>query len=405
MDKRIVATGAGVISSLGAGIDSFGAALYEGRTGIGSKTLFAESVPGGAAGEIREFAPQTWLGPKGLRVLDRSARLLCVAAHMALESSGLSRQVPTDEDSGLGLVCGTMFGSVHSITSFDWSGLTDGPTLVNPMEFPNTVINSPAGQAAIKHRLRGVNSTISAGLVSGLYAIHYAMEFLRLGRAQALLAGGVEELCEESYLSCRKAGISSPRDRIRPFAPDRDGTVIGEGSALLLLETEEGALRRGAKPILEVCGFGAAHDAHAIDAFNLRANGAVSAIRLALQTAGVDPDGIGFIVASANGSRAGDAMEARALEAVFGKRLPDIPICAPKAVFGEALGASGALLAVTAGIALRRNMIPPTVGFDAAEAGLRLSSSPLPYEGEYALVNCFGCDGNNASLVMKAAGH
>ncbi len=404
MSMRIVATGTGVVSSLAAGVTDFESALYAGCTGIGPRTLFTESVPDGTAGEVRNFTPQQWLGNKGLRVLDRSARLLCVAAHMALESSGLLQQASTSEDSDLGLVCGTMFGSVHSIASFDWSGLMDGPNLVNPMEFPNTVINSPAGQAAIKHRLRGVNSTISAGLVSGLYAIHYAMEFLRLGRAQALLAGGVEELCEESYLSCRKAGITSPTNRPRPFAPDRDGTVLGEGSALWLLETQDGAIKRGAKPFLEVCGFGSSHDAQNIDSFNLRAVGATTAIRQALQAAEVDPDAIGCIVSSASGSRAGDAMELHALTNVFAKRLADIPICAPKAAFGESLGASGALLAVTAGIALQKKMIPPTPGFDAGEPGLKLSSSPQEFPGEYALVNCFSCDGNNASLVLRAAG-
>ncbi|HYK91673.1 MAG TPA: beta-ketoacyl-[acyl-carrier-protein] synthase family protein [Acidobacteriota bacterium] len=402
MSARIVATGTGVISSLAAGIEAFETALYAGYTGIGPKTLFADSVPLGAAGEIRNFAPQQWLGSKGLRVLDRSARLLCVAAHLALESSGLSAQVAADASPDFGLVCGTMFGSVHSIASFDWSGLTEGPNLVNPMEFPNTVINSPAGQAAIKHRLRGVNSTISAGLVSGIYAIHYAMEFLRFGRAQALLAGGVEELCEESYLSCRKAGIISPHDRIRPFAHERDGTVLGEGSALWVLETDECAFRRGAKPFLEVCGFGSSHDAHSIDTFNVRAVGATSAIRLALQAAGVGQDAIGFIIANASGSPAGDAMEAHALQKVFGARLRDIPICAPKAAFGESLGASGALLAVTAGIALQKKLVPPTAGFESCEAGLRLSSSPQPFEGDYALVNCFGCDGNNAALVLRS---
>jgi 3-oxoacyl-[acyl-carrier-protein] synthase II len=280
----------------------------------------------------------------------------------------------------------------------------DGPNLVNPMEFPNTVINSPAGQAAIKHRLRGVNSTISAGLVSGIYAIHYAMEFLRFGRARALLAGGVEELCEESYLSCSKAGITSPQNKIRPFAPGRDGTVLGEGSALWVLETEESAVRRGARPFLEVCGFGSCHDAQRIDAFNVRAEGAASAIKMALQAAGVGPDAIGFIVASASGSPTGDAMEVHALKTVFGRQLPDIPICAPKAAFGESLGASGALLAVTAGIALQKKAVPPTAGFEACEAGLRLSSSSQPYEGDCALVNCFGCDGNNTALVLKAVG-
>ncbi len=398
-----MATGTGIISSVAAGAADFEAALYEGRSGIGPKTLFPESAPGGCAGEVRDFMPQQWLGSKGLRVLDRSARLLSVAAHMALESSGLMRQASPEGDSDLGLVCGTMFGSVHSIASFDWSGLTDGPNLVNPMEFPNTVINSPAGQAAIKHRLRGVNSTISAGLVSGLYAIHYAMEFLRLGRARALLAGGVEELCEESYLSCRKAGITSERGKLRPFAADRDGTVLGEGSALWVLETFETAAQRGARALLEVCGFGAAHDAQSTDEFNVRAAGATEAIRQALRAAGTQPESVGCIISSASGSRTGDAMELHALHAVFGSRLREIPICAPKATFGESLGASGALLAVAAGIAVQRRKVPPTAGYDGGEPGLRLSSKPQEFTGEYALVNSFGCDGNNAALVLKSA--
>ena len=401
MTARIVVTGAGVISSLGAGIEEFENALFEGKTGIGPRTLFTETVSAAAAGEIRNFAPQQWLGNKGLRVLDRSARLICVSASMALQAAGLTQTESTEGDPELGLVLGTMFGSVHSITSFDFSGLTDGPNLVNPMEFPNTVINSPAGQAAIKHKLRGVNSTISAGVVSGLYAIHYAMEFLRFGRAAALLAGGVEELCEESYLSFAKAGWQSPSGRLAPFSPDRDGSILGEGSAVWMLETEEGATKRGAQPLLEVCGFGSAHDAHNITEFNPRADGAAAAIRGALEASGIGPEDVACIVASAGGSRHGDAMEARALRNVFGGRLSDVPVCAPKAAFGECLGASGALLALSAGAALRRGSAPPTAGLRTVENGLRLSGQPQPFTGAYALVNCFGCDGNNAALVLR----
>jgi 3-oxoacyl-(acyl-carrier-protein) synthase len=263
------------------------------------------------------------------------------------------------------------------------------------------VINSPAGQAAIKFKLRGVNSTISAGLVSGLYAIHYAAEFLRFGRATALLAGGVEELCEESFFSFGKVGVLSPSGRLQPFGADRDGTVLGEGSALWMLETAESAQARGAKPLLEICGFGAAHDAHAIDAFRVRAEGATSAMEQALQAAHIGPEAIGCVIAGASGSRAGDEMEAHALRKVFGSRLEQIPICAPKAAFGEAMGASGALCAVTAGLALARRTLPPTAGFRGAGADLRLSSESQEIQGDYALVNCFGCDGNNASLVLK----
>jgi len=398
---RIVVTGAGVISSLGAGVEEFENALFEGKSGIGPRTLFTDTVPAAAAGEIREFSPQQWLGSKGLRVLDRSARLVCVSASMALRASGLSQTESAEGDPDLGLVLGTMFGSVHSIASFDYSGLMDGPNLVNPMEFPNTVINSPAGQAAIKHKLRGVNSTISAGVVSGLYAIHYAMEFLRFGRAAALLAGGVEELCEESYLSFAKAGWQSPTGRLAPFSPHRDGSILGEGSAVWMLETAERAKKRGVTPLLEVCAFGAAHDARHISEFNPRGEGAAAAIREALKAANIGPEAIACVVANAGGSRTGDAMEARALRSVFGDRLDGIPICAPKAAFGECLGASGALLALTAGAALRRRSAPPTAGFQAVEENLRLSGQAQPFNGDYALVNCFGCDGNNAALVLR----
>jgi 3-oxoacyl-[acyl-carrier-protein] synthase II len=398
MSARVVVTGAGVISAIGAGLEEFERNLYAGCSGIGPSPLLGETA---IAAEIRNFTPQPWLGNKGIRVLDRSARLLCVAAHMALSETGLQQQESGEGDPNLGLVCGTMFGSVHSITSFDWSGVTDGPNYVNPMEFPNTVINSPAGQAAIKHKLRGVNSTISAGLVSGLYAIHYAAEFLRFGRATALLAGGVEELCEESFFSFDKVGVISTSGRLRPFAADRDGTVLGEGSALWMLETAESAEARGAKPLLEIAGFGAAHDAHNIQAYRLRAEGATTAMDQALSAAGIGPDQIGCVVAGASGSRAGDEMETRALRNVFGSRLAQIPLCAPRAAFGEAIGAAGALSALTAGLALTKRSLAPTAGFISAESDLRLSPAPQPVEGEYALVNCFGCDGNNAALVLK----
>jgi 3-oxoacyl-[acyl-carrier-protein] synthase II len=399
MTARVVVTGAGVISAAGAGIEEFERNLYAGCSGVGASPLLGETA---IAAEVRNFTPQTWLGNKGIRVLDRSARLLCVAAHMALEATGLQQREAGEGDANLGLVCGTMFGSVHSITSFDWSGVTDGPAYVNPMEFPNTVINSPAGQAAIKHKLRGVNSTISAGLVSGLYAIHYAAEFLRVGRATALLAGGVEELCEESFFSFGKVGVLSRSGRLRPFAPDRDGMVLGEGSALWMLETAESAEARGAKPLLEVCGFGAAHDAHDIQSYRVRGEGAAAAIGQALEAAGAAPETIGCVIAGASGSRAGDEMESHALRRVFGARLEHIPICAPKAAFGEAMGASGALSALVAGLALARRSVPPTAGFTSAEDGLRLSAAPQEMDGEYALVNCFGCDGNNAALVLRS---
>ena len=396
MSTRVVVTAAGVISPLGVGIEDFGCALYAGKSAIAPSPRF----PGLAAADLNEFNPQPWLGSKGIRVLDRSARLLAVAAQMALADADLLQPADRDGDPELGLVCGTAFGIVHSITSFDWSGLTEGPNYVSPMEFPNTVINSPAGQSAIKHKLRGVNSTVSAGLASGLFAIDYAAEFLRLRRAKALLAGAVEELCEESALAFRKLGAASPSGCPRPFSAGRDGIAPGEGAALWMLEAADSALARGRTPWLEICGFGSAQDAHRIDGFDLRGTGAAESMAQALAEAGIAAEDVACVVASASGSPAGDEMEERALQRVFGGRLKEIPVCAPKAAYGEAAGASGALGALVAGLALQRQAAPPTPGCDGSSSGLKLSSMCQPIRGEYALVNAFSCDGNNASLVV-----
>ncbi len=402
MSEPVVITGAGLITSIGAGLDEFSSALFEGRVGTGhSGVIELDGTMEVVTCEVPEFTPQRWLGPKGIRVLDRSARLLAVAAQLCLEAVG---RVPSDSDEGdpeLGMVCGTMFGSVHSIASFDWSGLQDGVKYVNPMAFPNTVINSPAGQAAIRHKLRGVNSTISAGLASSLVSILYAVDFLRFGRARMLLAGGVEEIAEESYLGFRKNGLLSKNYRALPFLEQRDGVVLGEGSALFALELASSAAERGAVPLGEVAGAGWAHDAHRIDSFSLDSEGAERAIRAALQAADVSPEQIGGIVSSASGSRGGDFMEAEALRRVFGNRLGEIPVTCPKAACGETLGAGGAIGVAAALESLRSGQVPPTAGVDEAPRNLRLRGEAQPLAGRFVLVTAFSCEGSNAALVLR----
>jgi 3-oxoacyl-[acyl-carrier-protein] synthase II len=410
MNSPIVITGAGVISPIGVGLAEFEAALYAGSSGFAPSQLLADAFPDPPiVAEICNFTPQPWLGNKGIRVLDRPARLLSVAAQMALSSSGLSGDnlpdAASEADPNLGLVCGTMFGGIHSITSFDWSGLEDGPTLVNPMDFPNTVINPAAGQTAIKFKLGGPNTTVCCGSASGLYALHYAAEFLRLGRARALLAGGVEELSEEAFLGFQKNGILSSTGIAPPFASSRDGALLGEGSTLLVLESADAAHSRAAQPWAEIAGFGCAQDAYSTRAYQPSAEGASAAIQMALDFAGIGQDKIACIIASASGSRPGDEMEWTALKNVFGSRLATIPVCAPKASLGESLGASGAVAALVGALALHKQCLPPTaaVSTDGADrlAGLCLAPRAQTLRGDYALINAFSCDGNNAALVLR----
>jgi 3-oxoacyl-[acyl-carrier-protein] synthase II len=398
MTKPILITGAGVVSSIGAGLDDFERSLYAGRSGIGPSQMFGEDA---VTAEVRDFSPQPWLGNKGIRVLDRIARLVCVSAHMALCGSGLARAEASEADPEIGLVCGTMLGSVHSITSFDWSGLTDGPNYVNPMDFPNTVINSAAGQAGIKFKLGGVNSTMCGGGAAGLYALHYAGEFLRLGRARILLAGGAEELSEESFLGFRANGLSSSSGSLHPFYKQSEGTVLGEASALLVLEPEETARARGSRPLAAIAGFGCAHDAYSTHAFDPRAVAATEAVQTAIESAGIEAAQIACIISAASGSRSGDEMEARALANVFGAGLREIPACAPKAALGETLGAAGALHALVGVLALLRQCLPPTASISGASSPVRLAATEQTFKGEYALVNAFSCDGNNAAMILR----
>ena len=397
MSDRLVATGAGVISSLGAGWRDFEQALYSGARAACPSELFG---PGYVTAEVRGFEAERWLGNKGLRGLDRAARLVCVATHFALAEAGLCPQ-QSDGDPEIGLICGTVLGSVHSITSFDWSGLTEGPKYVSPLDFPNTVINSPIGQAAIRFKLRGANSMLCAGMASGLSAIGYAAAFLRLGRARALVAGGVEELSEELARALNKISALSPAGAARPFGADRDGTVPGEGAAFLVLESEASAQQRGARPWAQFAGFGSAHQDSESDGSAPAIAAAQSAIERALARAGIKPHQIAALIAGASGHPALDEIEARALTRVFGDRLEDIPVCAPKAALGEAFGASGAMGALVAALALRRQSVPPTAGFESAEVKLRLSAQEQPFAGEYVMVTTVGCDGNHAALILR----
>jgi 3-oxoacyl-(acyl-carrier-protein) synthase len=383
---RVVLSGVGLISAIGAGVDDFANALYGGTSAI-----TAGPQPNAA---IADFQPQTWLGSKGFKYFDRTARLLCVAASMAIEKSAWREDAGGGDDSRLGLIYGTMFGSAHSITAFDWTGITEGPNMVSPLEFPNTVISSPGGQAAIKHHLRGPNWTVCQGFSSSLHALQQASVSLKLGRSKALLAGGADEASSEAALAFGHLGLLAREGRVRPFGKDSSGTVPGEGAALWMLEAAESAQARGVAFSIEVLGFGQTQSD------TLTAESAAAAIRTALRNSGIEAAQIGCIIASADGVPALDAAELDALRNVFGDALARIPACAPKAALGETMGASGIFAATAGALALARQSVPPTAGAAGNGGAVRLSAEAQPFQGAYALVNAFSYDGNAMSMVL-----
>jgi 3-oxoacyl-[acyl-carrier-protein] synthase II len=405
MGRRVVVTGAGAISPVADSPAGLHAALCEGRSGLKPVELFSLNGLGPRrAGEIRPFDPRQHLGDRNLRPVDRTSRLLLVAAGQALEAAGWTEERRAAAE--VGLVVGTTFCSLRTIAEFDRRGLQLGPSHASPMDFANSVINAAAGQAAIWFGLRGVNSTISGGEASGLQAIAYAADLIRTGRAGALLAGGVEELCFESFLGFHRAGRLAAGDGDPvPFDARRNGFALAEGAGLLLLEEAGSAARRGAPVLAEVLGHG--------EVFSLSggedeaAEAVARAVRLALADAGAAPGEIDCLFASANGSPAGDRCEALGMTAALGPRAADLPVAAVKGMLGEALGASGGLQAVALLGTFADGTLPGIPGLAATEEGFPLggvSPESRRIRARRALVNAAGSDGHCCAVVLSAPG-
>jgi 3-oxoacyl-[acyl-carrier-protein] synthase II len=366
MKRTVVISGIGVLSPIGIGRDNYWEGLFQGKTGFREITLFDTApLQVHRAGELADFDPLTLLGKKGLRDLDRSTRLICSAAKLALEDARLQITEKNTHSSGVSI--GTTFGSLHSISQFDRSGLIEGPRFVNPSHFPNTVINSPASQVSIRFKIRGFNTTISTGFCASLDAVAYAADFIKLNRANVVLAGGVEELCEETFLGFHKLGCLSGTDGSEPlccpFDARRNGVLLSEGAAVLVLEDEEHAINRGAAILARILGYGNAFDPAADSNFNHAGKGLKNAIMHALEDASLKPEDIDFISACSNSTKGLDRMETRVIKEVFGKHAYTIPVSSIKSMVGESFSASGAL-SLSAGVgAVQKGIIFPTVNY------------------------------------------
>ena len=404
---RTVITGVGVVAPNGIGKEAFWNNCFAGVSGIRPVTLFeTHRSRCHRAGEITDFAPEAYVGSKGLRTLDRTTRLALVAAQLALQDAQMPW--PPAPGNDVGVVLGSTTGSLHSISDFDLVGLREGPRYVNPALFPNAVINSPASQVAIRFTLQGLNSTVATGFTASLDAFGYALDMLQLERSRALLVGGVEELCLETFLGFYRLGLLAQADNgqpwFAPFHPRRCGTLLGEGAAFFVLEPVESARQRNVPVYAEILGYGTAFHPNALHRHDDTAEGAVQALAQALELAGTDPAGIDYISACANATPGVDAMEVTALKAVFGARASQIPASAVKSLLGEAFSASGALQVALAIGAMVRQQIPPTIYGAREEPLTELNLVPeraQPATVETVLVESFGLAGIASALVMR----
>jgi len=358
-NKRVVITGLGVISSNAIGKEAFFEAVSKGVSGIKPVSLF-DTAPFDAktAGEVKDFTPEEFLGAKGLRTLDRSTKLVASAAKLALDDAKLAITEANSHDTGVAV--GTTLGSLRSISEFDRDAILEGPRYVNPALFPNTVINSPASQVSIKFNIKGFNATISTGFSASLDAINYAADFIRSGRAKVVLAGGVEELCIQTFIGFYKAGLMAG-------ASTEGGVIIGEGSAILVLEDLDSARQRKAHVYAEVSGYGSGSGSR---------EGIKKAMEESIKEANITISDVDYISSAANLDNENDIGEAQAILDLFGIR-DKMRISSIKPLIGECYSASGSLQAVAAVAAIEKQAV------------------------ENVLVNAFGPSGPNSSLIIS----
>ena len=405
MLNRVAITGMGVISSLGDSSRDLHAAFCNGQAAAYRLQKENEEEDSFRGGRIASFLAGPYLKGRHLRPLDRTGQMAASAVKLALETSGWSSERLAAHE--VGLVLGTMFGSIHTISQFDRQSLVQGPASVSPMDFANTVINAAAGQTAIWHNLRGINSTIACGSTSGLMALGYAADLIRFGGQTAILAGGCEEFCFESYCGFDRAGMlcqngAGYNTLPVPFAAARTGFAVAEAAGLLMLEEWEFAVARGARILGEIQGHG---NAYAFD--NAMPNPGPSAIARAMTAAitdaGLSPRDIDCISASANGSVEADQQEAFAIHGLFNGRAAEVPVTALKSVVGEALGATGALQAIDVVETIRTQRLPGICGLkeiDPSLPALNFCRGSQNLRVRHGLITSVGFDGSVCALVI-----
>lgn len=391
---NVVVTGIGAVSAIGSG-EAFFEALRQGASGITEVTILdpGESASTLAA-EIAEFAVEEYL-ESAKTYLDRTSAFTLAAGALALRDSGYS--VAAGEGLRAGVTMGTAYGCLGTMGAF-WEGVLEkGPRLSSSLLFTHSYINTPVSLASIEFNLAGPHGCFCEGAASAGHALAEAATQLALGRADAMLAGGGESLSTYLYRGYAGMGWLSPgeggSEGMRPFAASRNGCVLGEGAGFLLLEREEAARQRGARPRARLLGVGLGG--------GLAGGGAAAAMRAALAEAGVTPAEVDALFASAAGMREADAAEAAGIEEVFGGRC--VPVVTLKAALGETLGASGALAALAAVHALETGLLPGAPNVGESEFSLDLVREPRTATCHYILVNAFDPRGGCVSLLFGRA--
>lgn len=406
--RRVAITGIGPVTPVGIGVDAFWDALLNGRSGAGPITRFAiDDFPVKIAAEVKDFDIEDYLEPRRARRHERFSQLSYAAAVLALRHAGLAPNDP--EPSRVGIVIGTGIGGIALFEEEHRAMLQRGPRFVSPELIAMMIPNAAAGSLAIELGFTGPNEcTVTACAASG-HAIARATDLIRNGAADIVLAGGAEAaitpLSLASFCSARALSRRNdePERASRPFDADRDGFVFGEGATILVLEAWDIAEARGAQILGEILGYGLSSDAHHIVAPHPEGAGAAAAMTAALADAGLTSSEVGYLNAHATSTPLGDVSESLAIHKVFGDSPP--PASATKSMTGHLLGAAGSTELAATVLALRDQMLPPTINYENPDPRIDLDVVPNAARAEkfqIALSNSFGFGGHNVSVAVAA---
>jgi len=404
-NRRVVVTGVGAVSPLGLDVEQTWQALIAGRSGVGTITAFdAKSSPVRIAAEVSGFDPVALFGRRRARHLDRVVQLALVATKEALEASKLDVASAPER---IGVVYASGIGGIRTLEDGIRTLIDRGAEWVNPYVVPMMIPNMAAGEIAMEWQLLGYNCCTVTACSASAHAIGTAFDAIRLGRADAVVSGGSEAavtpvgIAGFAAMKALSTRNDEPERASRPFDINRDGFVLGEGAATLVLEEREFALRRGAPVLAELVGYGATADAYHITQPHPSGDGAARAMLAAIADSGLSPADIDYVNAHGTSTPPNDRVETHALKRVFGSEVP--LVSSTKSMTGHTLGAAGALESVFSILSLQNSVVPPTINLDDPDPACDLDYVPnrsRAADVRYAMTNSLGFGGHNASIVF-----
>ena len=409
MSRRVVVTGVGLVSPLGIGTQANWEALRAGRSGIGPITRFdASQFSARIAGEVKQFDPLHFVEKKDVKKMDVFIQLAIAAAQFAVDDAGLT--VTPEIATRVGVFIASGIGGFSTIEREHKALLEGGPRRISPFFIPAAIINLAAGQVSIRFGAKGPNSATCTACSASAHAIGDALEIIRRGRADVMIAGGSEAAITPmgvgGFAAMRALSTRNddPATASRPFDLNRDGFIMGEGAGVVILEELGFAQRRGAPIYAELVGYGMSADAFHITAPSEDGDGGMRVMMSALDDAGVPPSAIDYINAHGTSTPYNDKLETLAIKRVFGEHARTVAISSTKSMTGHLLGAAGGLEAGITALAIKHQIAPPTINYQTPDPECDLDYVPNAARRmsiRYALSNSFGFGGTNGALLFK----